>query len=116
MAFSLGSSIPENLKVILFSIIPFAVLLWIAVYIIRSDEITKLQRWLICGIIGGGVGNLIDRFFRPAGVVDFLDVKFYGLFGLDRWPTFNVADSAIVICGLGLVFAFLVPLFRKKSS
>ena len=39
------------------------------------------------GIVGGGLGNLVDRFFRKEGVVDFIDVKFYGLFGLERWPT-----------------------------
>ncbi|MDG2112756.1 MAG: signal peptidase II [Actinomycetota bacterium] len=45
-------------------------------------------------VIGGAVGNLIDRIFRGdglgrGGVVDFIDVQF--------WPVFNVADSAIVI-------------------
>ena len=36
--------------------------------------------------------------------------KFYGLFGLERWPTFNVADSAVVVCGILLVVAgFFMP-------
>ena len=60
------------------------------------------------GIAGGGLGNLIDRFFRAEGVVDFIDIKFFGLFGLERWPTFNVADSAVVICGILLVISFIV--------
>jgi signal peptidase II len=29
--------------------------------------------------------------------VDFLSFKFYGLFGLERWPTFNVADASVVV-------------------
>jgi signal peptidase II len=39
--------------------------------------------------------------------VDFVSVKFYGLFGLERWPTFNVADSAVVVAGLALLVSFM---------
>ena len=74
----------------------------------RSDEINPFQRWCVAGIVGGGIGNIIDRFFRPEGVLDFLDFKFYGLFGLERWPTFNVADSAVVVCGLLLILSVAV--------
>jgi signal peptidase II len=68
------------------------------------------------GIIGGGFGNLIDRFFRPDGVVDFIDVKFYGLFGLERWPTFNVADSAVVVCGSLLFISMLFFSVKKEPG
>ncbi len=49
-------------------------------------------------ILGGALGNWIDRFFRGF-VIDFLD--FY--WGVHHWPAFNVADSAITIgaCILG---------------
>ncbi|WAC08300.1 MAG: signal peptidase II [Thermodesulfobacteriota bacterium] len=43
-------------------------------------------------IIGGAIGNLIDR-VRLGGVIDFIDVHYYSL----HWPAFNVADSAITI-------------------
>jgi signal peptidase II len=65
------------------------------------------------GILGGGLGNLADRIFRPAGVVDFIDVKFFGIFGFERWPTFNIADSAIVVCGILLLFTML---FQKAGT
>ena len=71
------------------------------------------------GIVGGGLGNLVDRFFRKEGVVDFIDVKFYGLFGLERWPTFNVADSAVVVCGILLIISFIALTIqdeRKKKE
>ena len=44
-------------------------------------------------VLGGAVGNLIDRAFRPDGVVDFLDFHFWSY----NFPTFNVADCFIVI-------------------
>ena len=74
-----------------------------------------MQRWAICGIVGGGIGNLIDRFFRAEGVVDFIDVKFYGLFGFERWPTFNIADASVVVCGVLLVLSFVID-SRKSAS
>jgi signal peptidase II len=79
-------------------------LLW---YYLSSNDFTRLQRWATAGILGGGIGNIIDRIFRPDGVVDFISVKFYGLFGFERWPTFNVADSSVVVCCL-LLFATII--------
>jgi signal peptidase II len=45
-------------------------------------------------VVGGAIGNLIDRLRSSRGVVDFIDVGI----GTARWPTFNVADMA-VSCG-----------------
>lgn len=60
-------------------------------------------------ILGGGIGNLIDRFARPphggkGWVIDFLQSSV--------WPTFNVADSAIVI-GVVLI---VVGSFRHRAA
>jgi signal peptidase II len=93
---------------VLFILVPVVAMVGIAIYAWKSDEFSPLQRWFVAGVLGGGVGNIIDRIFRPAGVVDFLDVKFYGLFGLERWPTFNVADSSVVVCGILLVLSMFI--------
>lgn len=109
-AFSLGDSMPELARVVILIIMPLGLLLGLCIYMLRTDELSGLQRWAVGGIIGGGLGNISDRIFRPEGVVDFLSFKFYGLFGLERWPTFNVADSVVVVCGILLVVAgFFVP-------
>ena len=116
VAFSVGASWSETARRFLFSLIPLIVIgIVIAIYF-RNNTWTKLQRWAIMGIVGGGLGNLIDRFFRAEGVVDFIDVKFYGLFGLERWPTFNVADSAVVVCGLLLVISFIVAAVKESKQ
>lgn len=61
--------------------------------------------WESTLIIGGAIGNLIDRImYKGVGVVDFIDI------GVSRWrwPTFNVADTAVVIgmvvLGVKIVF------------
>jgi signal peptidase II len=98
IAFSLGQNLPDNTRFILFVIAPVLVLGFLVWYYLNSRDFTGLQRWAVAGILGGGLGNLSDRIFRPGGVVDFISVKFYGIFWMDRFPTFNVADSSIVIC------------------
>jgi signal peptidase II len=113
IAFSLGESIPEAIKPITFVIIPILVLGFLLWYYIKSDEFNCVQRWAAAGIIGGGVGNIIDRIFRPDGVVDFISVKIYGLFGWDRWPTFNIADSSVVVCCIVL---FITIFFGGKKT
>jgi len=47
-------------------------------------------------IIGGGIGNLIDRLVFGS-VTDFFDFYFFNIFGLERWPIFNIADSSVVV-------------------
>ena len=116
VAFSVGASWSENLRHILFCVLPVIVIVIVFIVYLRNNEWTKLQNWVIMGILGGGIGNLIDRIFRAEGVVDFIDVKFYGLFGLERWPTFNIADSAIIVCGAILIISFIISICKEKKQ
>ena len=115
IAFSLGENFPDPVKKIAFIIIPVLVLGFMFWYYFKSDDFTKIQRWAAAGIIGGGLGNIIDRIFRPDGVVDFISVKFYGLFGFERWPTFNLADSSVVVCCI-LLFVSIFVTSRKNEK
>lgn len=111
-AFSMGHSFSEPLRILTLLIFPLIVLLGLLIFYFITDEFSNFQRWALCGVLGGGFGNLIDRFFRPMGVVDFIDIKFYGLFGLERWPTFNIADSFILVC----IFLLAISLFKSEKS
>jgi len=64
--------------------------------------------WGIGLILGGALGNVIDRLVHGA-VVDFVDLHVAGA----HWPAFNVADSAITI-GAGLLI--LDSLFHRDKS
>ena len=124
IAFSLGSGISDSVKPVLFVVLPLIVLCLLVWYYLGSEEFTRLQRWAVAGIIGGGLGNIIDRIFRPDGVVDFISVKFFGLYNLrgpltflswDRWPTFNIADSSVVVCCI-LLFVSIVFTSQKAKG
>jgi len=71
----------------------------------------RSERWLLTGlglILGGAVGNLIDRVLSGA-VTDFIDVYV----GSYHWHTFNVADSAITV---GIVFMILDSVLHRDSG
>ncbi|NQT60994.1 MAG: signal peptidase II [Bacteroidetes bacterium] len=115
IAFSLGSGFPDIVRMILFVVVPLVLIGLLLFYVIRSNEFTTYQRWLIGGAAGGGLGNLIDRIFRSSWVIDYIDVKFYGLFGMERFPTFNLADSSVVVCGILLIITLLYSLRGKNE-
>lgn len=98
-AFSLGADGSIFMRVVVLIVLPLALMVFVSWLIVSEKNFfTKAQRWFAAGILGGGIGTIIDRIFRfDSGVVDFISVKFYGIFGLERWPTFNVSDSCVVI-------------------
>ena len=73
----------------------------------QATEKNLLIRLTLLIIIGGAIGNIIDR-IRLGGVIDFLDVHWQEL----HFPAFNEADSAICF-GMGLMF--IVLMIRKKT-
>ena len=108
IAFSIGDGISSLLRIAFFIVLPAAFLVVAAIYCWKSDKLENVQRYAIAFIVGGGAGNLFDRIFRPDGVVDFISFSLFGLFGLERFPTFNIADSAVTVgAALLLVSGFL---------
>ena len=118
VAFSLGASLPEWVKYVFFVIFPIAlmvVLSWAIVAGRFDDELSSAERWCLAGIVGGGIGNLIDRVFRSLRVVDWISTDNYGWFGMDRFPTYNVADAAVVVSVILLIISILFSGKRSKK-
>jgi len=84
--------------------------LGIAAFLLRwmARAENRLTALALGAVVGGAVGNVIDR-LRFGGVVDFLDAHAFGW----HWYVFNVADAAIVLGVLALV---LDALFRPSGS
>jgi len=96
----------------LFTGLASVVTLVLIVWLLRLPTSEKLTAAALCLIIGGAVGNLIDRVINGY-VVDFIDVYVNDW----HWPAFNVADSAIT-CGVILLLldSFLQSLAAKRSG
>jgi signal peptidase II len=105
-AFGLGANASSKIVPILLNVGAIGVFCVVVVYALRSAVTDRVLQTGLHLILGGAIGNLIDR-FRFGYVVDFLDVYV----GRHHWPAFNVADSAICI-GIALLFFDM----RKKPE
>jgi signal peptidase II len=79
-------------QALIFTLVSLVALGAIAVYAWRLPSGQRLAQHALACVMGGAVGNLIDR-ARHGYVIDFVDVHW----GLHHWPAFNVADSAISV-------------------
>ena len=78
------------------------------VWMLRTHGGQRLFSWALALILGGAVGNVIDRLLH-GHVVDFIQVHYAGHY----FPSFNVADSAISV---GAAFLILDELLRVRRS
>ena len=91
-------------------IISIAGLLFILLFLRYLSPATTLSIVSIGLIMGGAVGNLIDR-LRFGYVTDFIDIRLWSNF---HWPTFNIADAALTVGILTLIYSFYRSgVFRK---
>lgn len=116
MAFGFNPGSSFKLWVSIFSLVA-SIGLFVYLFLIRNRSLSL--RIAIALILGGAVGNLIDRMFYGiiykyapmfyGKVVDFFDFDFFNfeIFGrsYDRWPIFNVADAAVSI-GVLIIILF----------
>lgn len=93
-----GSHFSEGVKVCLFIIFPVLALIGAFFFVLFSQRLMPVQLIMISLIIGGGLGNLIDRVLLEGRVTDFMNLGI----GTMRTGIFNVADVAIMIGVFGL--------------
>lgn len=98
MAFSKGSGQGRIIGVVVVAVV-------VALVVVARRLRSPLQLALVGVVVGGALGNLVDRLLRAeagflsGGVVDFVDVQW--------WPIFNVADAAVVVGGIALALTGL---------
>lgn len=101
-AFGIGANAESHIVPILLNVGALAVFAIVVVYSFRAAVTDRTLQVGLHMILGGAIGNLVDR-FRLGYVVDFLDVYVDWGGQAHHWPAFNVADSAICI-GIALLF------------
>ena len=101
---SVGQGLPPILKIIFLQLLPILVL---SILIYKILHKNKLDRWLAIAfafVVGGGVGNLIDR-ITYGSVTDFLQIRIGPL----RTGIFNMADVSVTLGALFILFIFIRP-------
>jgi len=88
-------------EMLLFSLITISLVI-LFIWGSRSKSPSRTARFGIALILGGAIGNWIDR-IRFGAVIDFLDFRV--------WPVFNVADSAITVG----VFLYLILIIKEEQ-
>jgi signal peptidase II len=94
--------------IILVTAVGIAAILLYARYPLFNRMLVRVALGLL---LGGAVGNLIDR-LSYGWVVDFIDIGF----GQHRWPAFNLADSAIVVGVILLAYYLIFPARREGAT
>jgi len=95
-------------KMIFFYIITLIVAAGIIYYMQKHGKESRMLAVSLAFILGGAIGNFIDRLVRKE-VVDFFDFNIFGY----NYPIFNIADSALVI---GIIMFLIVSFIQEKQK
>ena len=122
--FGYFSTLDDPWRFFLLTAFPAVAVVVIAVFLAKTDEPDRSTLFGLALILGGASGNLLDRVVRGE-VVDFIDAYISWApmerwlleqFGTAHWPTFNIADSAIVVGACLLVLDVFRPAHRSDGS
>ncbi len=102
-----GQNLPQPLKILLLQISPILILMFLTFNILKKRNLNKWLTIAFAFVIGGGVGNLIDR-VAYGSVTDFMHISL----GPIKTGIFNMADVSVT---LGGIFILLFSFRRKKT-
>ncbi len=103
VAFGIFSGSPAPWKTVLLIVVSALLIVAVTGFIWRSRRLHWEASVGLALVLGGAISNLVDR-IRAGQVVDFLDFYWRSY----HWPAFNLADSAIVVGAIFLVFQVMV--------
>lgn len=104
-----GAELPDDIRFLLFTVFAGCALFAIFTFVVVQNNLRIIDILSLSLILGGGIGNLVDRLFKGGIVIDFMIVT------VGSWKTaiFNVADLSI-IGGLALLAISLLPWFSRS--
>lgn len=95
---------------VFFVVITLIIIFLVIFYRMKNKKILPITSFIFDIIIAGAIGNLIDR-IRLGYVIDFIDVKFWGIYD---FPVFNVADILIVVGTILLSILILMDKYEMS--
>jgi signal peptidase II len=110
-AFSMFSFVPPTLRYRMFILISIAAVWFVFYYYRKLGPSQRFAQVSLAFVLAGTVGNLVDRLARRY-VIDFVEWYWWNRPDL-RWPTFNVADSLLVV---GIAMLLVHPAPKQESD
>lgn len=104
VAFGLFNDSTFEWRTTLLVLVSVAAVIAVSYMLWHPEKLDRISLWALALVLGGAAGNVYDRILSGK-VTDFLQVYL----GTYPWPTFNVADSAIVIGSILLLLSQLKP-------
>jgi signal peptidase II len=101
-----GKDFSPALKIALLQVLPMLVLLAMLLRILGNDQLGTFTIMAFACVIGGGMGNLVDRIFQGY-VTDFFQIRL----GPIKTGIFNLADVSVT---LGVLFIIMLAIKQKK--
>ncbi len=111
-AFGILSHLDNPLRRIIFVLIPGIAIAVFLIYLFRSADLSLLNGVALSLIVGGALGNFIDR-LRFGSVLDFIDVHWFDRY---HYPAFNIADSAITVGAIILAIDLIAGMTIQKKQ
>ena len=108
----MGAAVSVTFRFWVFTVLVGIFLFVMLFYLIFSNTFSTRQIFALSAVIGGGIGNLIDRVVNDGRVVDFMNVGIGSL----RTGIFNVADLFITFGAIILVMFILLDDIKKKRN
>ncbi len=105
--FGFLSNLPPKVSLAIFLVLPTAGIIFLGFLFFKAHQ--RLELTLLAAVIGGALGNVVDR-IRFGAVVDFL---YFHLPDGPGWPSFNVADACL---STGIVVLLALTLFRPSPE
>jgi signal peptidase II len=110
-AFGLFRGVPERFRYPLFIAVTIAAVFFVLAAYRKLDERQRWDQIALALVLAGAIGNFCDR-LNHGYVIDFIDWYWWNRPDL-RWPTFNVADSSLVV---GVAMLLVHPGARREKG
>ena len=109
VAFGIFNDSTFEWRTVLLALVASIAVVAVTIILWNAQKLDRVSLWALALVLGGAAGNVFDRIVSGK-VTDFLQVYL----GTYPWPTFNIADSAIVVGSILLLFSQMKP--RRQAA
>ena len=109
---SFGSQLHDDIKLLIFRLFVTIILIIMFLYIVMKKDIDKFRYLSFSLILGGGIGNLLERFFNDGKVTDFIVIEIMGVHS----GIFNFADMFITFGVILLILSSIIAQYKYSKK